>query len=542
MAGARLVFKKEPGKFFDLGEKMVLLGRSPDCDLVIPDPYVSRHQARIIFREGSFFLENIGRNPVMVNGKPVSIHRLAPGEVITLGQTELVFEMETGVTPAPPEFEEQTVLLKTPVSSTGPHLVVSGLGKDSRSYPLTKEEILIGRSAEADIHLDHPAVSRRHALLRRKERGFFLYNLSKTNPVILNDKVPGEHGERLFHGDQFKVGPFTVSFLSPRPEDQRPVETKVVERQKVPWAVLAAGLLLVLLLTAYLFYTKILVPHQIEKKINLVAQEVAKGEYEKAQKLLTDLLKEDLPLTQRREAVKLLTKITLAQAEARAEEGDLPGAQKILTGFLRLYGSGKEALPVWEKLDFYHFRYGVALEKEGHYLQALKEYFLVSEESPYFDQARQRAGHVWLAYQQRALKKMTVKQLLAEAEKHFQAGHYLTPVNKNAFAAYQAVLAIDPHNKLARQRIKQIKDFYFSRGEKYFRAGKYEEALTYFERYHFIDPSSKKVKERIQLCRKHLGQTEENEVQKERVQRLLKEAGASSTWIMQYLFEDSQKK
>ncbi len=542
MARARLVFRGDSGKSFELREGTVILGRSPDCDLVIPDPYVSRKQARIVFREGAFFLENLGRNPVMINGKPVSVHRLAPGEVITLGQTELVFEMETEVSTAPPEFEEQTVLLKTPISSTGPHLVVSGLGKESRSYSLSKEEVLIGRSAEADVHLDDPAVSRRHALLRCKEGGFFLYNLSQTNPVILKDRVLGEDGVRLYHGDQFKIGPFTVSFLSPRPEDQRPIETKVVERQKIPWTALAAGVLVVLLFATYLFYTKIFIPHQMRKKIDLVAQEVAKGEYEKAQKVLTDLLKEDLPLSQRREAVKLLTTITLAQAEARAEEGDFPGAQKILTGFLRLYGSGQETLPAWEKLDFYHFRYGETLEKEGHYLQALKEYFLVSEESPYFEQARERAGHVWLAYQQGALKKMTVEQLLAEAEEHFRAGRYLTPVNKNAFAAYQAVLAIDPRNKLARQRIEQIKDFYLSRGEKCFRAGKYEEALKYFERYRFIDPSNKQVKERIQLCRKHLGQKEGSEVQKERVKRLLKEAGASSTWIMQYLFEDSSQK
>ncbi len=543
MAGARLVFKKDSGRVFELGESPVTLGRSPDCDLVIADPYVSRHQARIVFREGRYFLENIGRNPVLLNGKPVKAEALSPGDVITLGQTQLVFEKEAPAAVAPPpEFEAQTVLLQAPAAASGPQLVVQGPGVEGLSYPLKKDEILIGRSAEAEIRLEDPAVSRRHALLRRREGSFFLYNLSQTNPVLINGKAPGEEGVRLYHGDQFEVGPFRIAFLSPREEDQRPVETKVVEKSKIPWTALAAGVLIILALGVYIFYTKIFVPHKVRKELKQVATQVAKGEYEAAQTALTGILSRDLPVSQRREAVKLLTEVTLAQAEAQAQAGDYPGAQKILTAFLRRYGSGEEALPAWEKLDYYHFLYGEKLESEGRYLEALKEYFLVSEESSYFQKAREGAGRVWLAYQQRTLKKMTVKQLLAEAERHFRAGRYLTPVNRNAFAAYQAVLAIDPNNRLARRRIEEIKRFYLSKGEAHFKAGRYEEALKYFERYRFIDPANSEVRERIRLCRQHLGQPLDTKEQKERVQRLLKEAGASSSWIMQYLFEDEQGK
>jgi hypothetical protein len=54
----------------------------------------------------------------------------------------------------------------------------------------------------------------------------------------------------------------------------------------------------------------------------------------------------------------------------------------------------------------------------------------------------------------------TLAQLLKEAENHFRAKRYLTPVNQNAYSVYQAVLALEPQHRLALQRIEQIKLFY----------------------------------------------------------------------------------
>ena len=48
------------------------LGRSPDNALVLEDPskYISRVHARIAFRDGGYFIEDLGSNPSIVNERP----------------------------------------------------------------------------------------------------------------------------------------------------------------------------------------------------------------------------------------------------------------------------------------------------------------------------------------------------------------------------------------------------------------------------------------------------------------------------------------
>ena len=41
-----------------------------------------------------------------------------------------------------------------------------------------------------------------------------------------------------------------------------------------------------------------------------------------------------------------------------------------------------------------------------------------------------------------------------------RAKRYLTPVNNNAYSVYQAILATDPGNAVALERIEQMKLFY----------------------------------------------------------------------------------
>ncbi|GFP36782.1 hypothetical protein HKBW3S44_00463 [Candidatus Hakubella thermalkaliphila] len=51
-------------------------------------------------------------------------------------------------------------------------LVLKGPNKGSR-YPLVASEISIGRNTDSDIFLDDITVSRKHAILKKTDRGFF---------------------------------------------------------------------------------------------------------------------------------------------------------------------------------------------------------------------------------------------------------------------------------------------------------------------------------------------------------------------------------
>ncbi|MGH8170250.1 MAG: FHA domain-containing protein, partial [Steroidobacteraceae bacterium] len=54
------------------------IGRSGDNDWVLPDAlrYVSAHHARVHFRDGHFYLEDLSTNGVFVNEQPEPVGKL----------------------------------------------------------------------------------------------------------------------------------------------------------------------------------------------------------------------------------------------------------------------------------------------------------------------------------------------------------------------------------------------------------------------------------------------------------------------------------
>jgi type VI secretion system FHA domain protein len=79
------------------------IGRSADNDWVLPDPlrYVSAHHARVLFREGQFYLQDVSTNGVYVNDdmEPLakrgsSGYRLANGDVLRMGEYHIVAALD----------------------------------------------------------------------------------------------------------------------------------------------------------------------------------------------------------------------------------------------------------------------------------------------------------------------------------------------------------------------------------------------------------------------------------------------------------------
>jgi type VI secretion system FHA domain protein len=78
------------------------IGRSADNDWVLPDPlrYVSAHHARISFRQGHYYLEDLSTNGIYVNDEERPLgrqgpHRLANGDLLRLGDYHVVVALET---------------------------------------------------------------------------------------------------------------------------------------------------------------------------------------------------------------------------------------------------------------------------------------------------------------------------------------------------------------------------------------------------------------------------------------------------------------
>lgn len=85
----------EPGTVFPLQE-VNSLGRAPSSTIRLSDPFVSAHHALITWREGRWWLEDLGsKNGTTLNDEPVTRPTVVDaGDLIGIGQ--VVFRIEAG--------------------------------------------------------------------------------------------------------------------------------------------------------------------------------------------------------------------------------------------------------------------------------------------------------------------------------------------------------------------------------------------------------------------------------------------------------------
>ncbi len=75
-----------------LSDRRVVLGRSKECDVQVPDANVSRRHAELRQEGSSWWVVDLdSTNGLEVNGKRVQRAKLSDGDTITLGGTDLVF-------------------------------------------------------------------------------------------------------------------------------------------------------------------------------------------------------------------------------------------------------------------------------------------------------------------------------------------------------------------------------------------------------------------------------------------------------------------
>jgi len=78
------------------GQSEWMIGRSATCDLVLPNPEVSRTHGQIVYTNGSYHFVDVGSTSgSLLNGKRIDMHDrcpLHPGDLLQLGETFLYVE------------------------------------------------------------------------------------------------------------------------------------------------------------------------------------------------------------------------------------------------------------------------------------------------------------------------------------------------------------------------------------------------------------------------------------------------------------------
>lgn len=109
-----------------------------------------------------------------------------------------------------PEAGPQTQLIQMSLAADAELVQI---GRTSHTWPLSKDEIVIGRSDGCDVMVGDPGLSRRHAEIRREGDEWVLIDLGSTNGTEVNGRRINRH--RLTPGDRLLLGETVLEFRRP---------------------------------------------------------------------------------------------------------------------------------------------------------------------------------------------------------------------------------------------------------------------------------------------------------------------------------------
>lgn len=183
----------------------LVLGRDPECDVVLAGRDVSRRHAAIRPTIQGYVVIDTSTTGTYVNRRRVDGSQvLGMGDVIRIGDEELRFEADAAsYEPAPELRPKATAVLHVPTSSSLPshpapkllatlEIINEGLLKGKR-FRLERSVANVGRNPHNDVQLGDDTVSGSHATLTRRTSGWVLLDHGSTNGTYVDgERITGE--------------------------------------------------------------------------------------------------------------------------------------------------------------------------------------------------------------------------------------------------------------------------------------------------------------------------------------------------------------
>ncbi|OGP62537.1 MAG: hypothetical protein A2V65_11705 [Deltaproteobacteria bacterium RBG_13_49_15] len=207
------------------------IGRGEDNDIAIHGTAVSRHHAGIESEGDAFFLTDYqSRNGTFVNQQLVIFRRLSHGDIITIGNQNMVFSYREGE--VQPEETVNEIFDMTMPIDTKDHrallakgvadMAAGGLKKQSKAVLafisggtgeviLEKEVIHIGKDPSSDIIVKGMMIGRVAAVIRKTPKGYSISPAEGLSKPKINYKVLRSETE-LNEFDVIDVGPVKLQF------------------------------------------------------------------------------------------------------------------------------------------------------------------------------------------------------------------------------------------------------------------------------------------------------------------------------------------
>ena len=207
---------------FEVSKSEISVGRGQTNDIVIMDSKMSRLHARFEFTAGGdvAVIDAGSTNGVRVNGVKVERMEIKPGDIVQIGESQIQYERlseeDEGMTIIESELDlDRTVadfVLPTVLNDTSEDRIVIYTPDKTWEVLLNNkvDSLTIGRSANSDVVIEHPSVSRSHAQIVRDHRTFKMKDLNSSNGMFVNGEKCGE--VILDNGVTVKLGYATIIF------------------------------------------------------------------------------------------------------------------------------------------------------------------------------------------------------------------------------------------------------------------------------------------------------------------------------------------